>query len=161
MEEICSSETLDCLRTTRLYNTHIHRLENIKSTFRHYFYYSFPVASLCLRKFFLVCVIIIIINLLNSESSAEVKNRGAIYTFTSPITVVARCKARTVFAHSNTGIVDSNPTGGMDICVRLFCVFVVLCVGRGLATCWSPVQGVIPIVYRLRHWKNGQGPQWL
>jgi hypothetical protein len=32
------------------------------------------------------------------------------------------------------GIVGSNPSQGMDVCVRLFCVYVVLCVGRGLAT---------------------------
>jgi hypothetical protein len=31
------------------------------------------------------------------------------------------------------GIVGSNPTQGMDICVRLFLVSVVLCVGNGLA----------------------------
>jgi hypothetical protein len=32
----------------------------------------------------------------------------------------------------------------MDACVRLFCVCVVLCVGSGLVTSWSPVQGVLP-----------------
>jgi hypothetical protein len=31
-------------------------------------------------------------------------------------------------------LVDSNPTRGMDVCLRLFCVCVVLCVGSGLAT---------------------------
>jgi hypothetical protein len=41
--------------------------------------------------------------------------------------VAARSKAR-----SNTGIVGSNPNQGMDVCVRLFCVCVVLYVGRGL-----------------------------
>jgi hypothetical protein len=50
-----------------------------------------------------------------------------------PITVAARSKAR-----SNTGIVGSNPTRGMDVCVRLLRVRVVLCVGSGLAT------GLIP-----------------
>jgi hypothetical protein len=40
----------------------------------------------------------------------------------------------TVFAHSNARIVGSNPTQGMDVCLRLFCVCVVLCVGSGLAT---------------------------
>jgi hypothetical protein len=30
--------------------------------------------------------------------------------------------AWTVFTRSNTGIVGSNPTWGMDVCVRLFCV---------------------------------------
>jgi hypothetical protein len=36
----------------------------------------------------------------------------------------------------------------MDVwCVRaFFCVCVVLCLGRGLATSWSPVQGVLPSV---------------
>jgi hypothetical protein len=54
----------------------------------------------------------------------------------SPITLGARSKAWTVFARSNAGVVGSNPTGGMDVCVRLFCVWVLLCVGSGLATGW-------------------------
>jgi hypothetical protein len=49
------------------------------------------------------------------------------------IAVAARYKACTVFAHSNTGIVGSNPNQDMDVCVRLFCVCVVLCVGSDLA----------------------------
>jgi hypothetical protein len=60
------------------------------------------------------------------------------YGFRQPITVAARSKASTVFARSNTGIVGSNPTRGMDVCLHLFCVCVVLCVGSGLATGWSP-----------------------
>jgi hypothetical protein len=44
------------------------------------------------------------------------------------------------------------------LCVLLFCVYVVLCVGRGLATGWSPVQGVLPTVYRIKKLKNGQCP---
>jgi hypothetical protein len=51
-----------------------------------------------------------------------------------PITMAARSKARTVTAPSNTWIVGSNLTQGRDVCVRLFCVRVVLCVGSGLAT---------------------------
>jgi hypothetical protein len=47
---------------------------------------------------------------------------------------VCAVKAWTVFARSNSGIVGSNPTRGMDVCVRLFCVFAVLCAGSGLAT---------------------------
>jgi hypothetical protein len=47
-----------------------------------------------------------------------------------PIPVTGRSTARTVFAHSNSGILGSNPTQGMDVCVRLFGV----CVGSGLAT---------------------------
>jgi hypothetical protein len=44
-----------------------------------------------------------------------------------PTTVAARSKERTVFARSNTEIVDLSPTGGMDVCVRVFmlsCVYV-------------------------------------
>jgi hypothetical protein len=41
-----------------------------------------------------------------------------------PITVAARSKAWTVFVRSNAGVVDSNPTQGMDVYVRLFCVYV-------------------------------------
>jgi hypothetical protein len=37
------------------------------------------------------------------------------------------------------------------LCVRLFFVCVVLCVGSGLATGLSPVQGVLPTVYGLRN----------
>jgi hypothetical protein len=44
-----------------------------------------------------------------------------------PITVAARSKAWNVFARSNSGIVSSNPTQGMDVCLRLFCVCAALC----------------------------------
>jgi hypothetical protein len=36
----------------------------------------------------------------------------------------------------------------MDVCMRLFCVFVVLYAGSELATGWSPVQGVLPTVWK-------------
>jgi hypothetical protein len=68
--------------------------------------------------------------------------------------VAARSKAWTAFARSNAGIVGSNPTQGMDICMRLFCVCVALCVGSGLASGWSPVQGVLPTVYRIKKLKK-------
>jgi hypothetical protein len=48
----------------------------------------------------------------------------------------------------NTGIVGSNPTQGMDLCVRLLCVCAVLCLGSGLWDGWSPIQGVLPTVYK-------------
>jgi hypothetical protein len=47
---------------------------------------------------------------------------------TLPITVAAPSNASTVFARWNTRIMGSNPTQGMDVCVRLFCV------GSSLAT---------------------------
>jgi len=46
----------------------------------------------------------------------------------------------------------------MCVCVFLCCV--VLCVGRGLASGWSPNQGVLPNVYRIeKSIKEGIGPQ--
>jgi hypothetical protein len=71
--------------------------------------------------------------------------------------VAVRSKAR--FARSNTGIVGSNPNRGMDVCVRLFYVCVVLYVGSVLATGLSPVQGVLSTVYRIKKLKSGQGPK--
>jgi hypothetical protein len=43
----------------------------------------------------------------------------------------------------------------MSVCI--YSVSVVLCVGSGLATGWSPVQGVLPCI-ELRNSKSGQGP---
>jgi hypothetical protein len=62
------------------------------------------------------------------------------------ITVAAPSKPWTVFARSDAGIVGSNPIQGMDVCVLLFCVCVVMCLGKDLATGWSLVQGVLPSV---------------
>jgi hypothetical protein len=53
-------------------------------------------------------------------------------------------------ARSNTGIVDSNPTRGIDVSMRLFRVCVVLCVSSGFATGSSPVQVVLPTMYKLK-----------
>jgi hypothetical protein len=78
-----------------------------------------------------------------------------------PITVAARSNTWTVFAHSNAGILGSNPTQGMDvcICVRLFCVYVVLFAGSGLATGWSPIQEDLPTVYWIRELKKWPRPK--
>jgi hypothetical protein len=63
--------------------------------------------------------------------------------FGVPFTVAAPSKAWTVFARSDAGIVGLNPTLGMDVlCVYSF----ILCLGRGLVTGWSLVQGVLPSV---------------
>jgi hypothetical protein len=72
----------------------------------------------------------------------------------TPIAVAARSGTWTVFARSNTGIVGSNPSRGMNVCARLFCVCVVLCVGSGLVTGWSSVQGDLPTVYRFTKLKK-------
>jgi hypothetical protein len=64
-----------------------------------------------------------------------------------PITVAAR-------ALSNTGIAGSNPTRGMDVCVRLFYVCVVLCLSSGHTTGRSSIQGVLPTVW-IKKLKSG------
>jgi hypothetical protein len=66
----------------------------------------------------------------------------------TPVTLAEWAKAWTVFARWEAGIVGLNPTQGMDVwCLcAFFCACVVLCLGRGLATSWSPVQGVLPSV---------------
>jgi hypothetical protein len=64
------------------------------------------------------------------------------------IRVVTLSKTWTVFTSSFTGVVISNATQGMDVCLRLFCVRVLLLVDS-LVTGWSPIQGVLPIVNRI------------
>jgi hypothetical protein len=64
--------------------------------------------------------------------------------------VAARSDARIVFARSNAENVSSNPTQGIALYVLLFRVCVVLCVGSGLATGCSHVQGVLSTVYRIK-----------
>jgi hypothetical protein len=54
---------------------------------------------------------------------------------------------------------ESHSRNGCLYSECLFCVSVVLCVGRGLATGWSPVQGVLSTVYRIKKLeKSVQGP---
>jgi hypothetical protein len=65
-----------------------------------------------------------------------------------PITVAGRSKVWNVFARSNIAIVGSKPTWGMDRYVRLFCVCAALCAGSALVAGWSPVQGVLPTVWK-------------
>jgi hypothetical protein len=77
------------------------------------------------------------------------------YRFTHPsstllITVAARPKAWNVFTRSKAGTVGSNPTQGIDVCLRLFCV----CVGNGLVMGWSPIQGALLTVLGLRTWNE-------
>jgi hypothetical protein len=77
--------------------------------------------------------------------------------FLLPITVAARPETWNVFVRSNTGIVGSNPTWGMDDCIRLFCVCAVLCTESGLAMGWSPVQGVLPVKKLKRRPRSNRG----
>jgi hypothetical protein len=75
----------------------------------------------------------------------------------------ALSKAWTVVGHSNSGIVGSNPTWGMDVCVRLFYVCAVLCEGKGLATAWSPSKVSYKLCKKIKKLKKrprpNKGPQ--
>jgi hypothetical protein len=85
----------------------------------------------------------------NSGSKVMQYGTGEIYgdcAIESSISVATRSKPWAVFACSNTWIVDSHLTQGMDVFVCVYSVFVVLSVGSGLATGWSLVQEVIPSV---------------
>jgi hypothetical protein len=63
------------------------------------------------------------------------------------VTVAARSKAWTVFARLDAGIMDSNPTQGMDVwCVYAFILCLCCPVFSGLAAGWSLAQGVLPSV---------------
>jgi hypothetical protein len=64
------------------------------------------------------------------------------------ITTKKRNRPITVAARLNTGIVGSNPTQDMDIC--LYSEFVLSRVGTGLATDWSPVQGDLASIYEIQ-----------
>jgi hypothetical protein len=56
--------------------------------------------------------------------------------FLLPGIVTERSEAWTFFARSDAGIVGSNPTEGMDVCLRLFCICVQVAVLRR-ADHWS------------------------
>jgi hypothetical protein len=43
-------------------------------------------------------------------------------------------------------LIKMDPTQGMDVCVCIYSVCVVLCVGSGLATDLSLIQGVLPSI---------------
>jgi hypothetical protein len=77
-----------------------------------------------------------------------------------PITVAVRSKVRNVFARSNTGIVDSNPTRGTVLRMSFYSVPVVLCIERPCE--WLiPVQGIPPSVSKFQiscRWEQGREP---
>jgi hypothetical protein len=54
--------------------------------------------------------------------------------FLAPVTVAERSRACTVFARLEAGTMGSNPIQGMDVWCLCMCVFLCLCIGRGLVT---------------------------
>jgi hypothetical protein len=65
------------------------------------------------------------------------------------ITLTVLSNERNSFPSRNTGIVGSYPTGGMDVCMCVYSLFVLSCLGSDLATGWSLVQGVLPTVCKI------------
>jgi hypothetical protein len=70
------------------------------------------------------------------HSQVVITNNYNALQITMPVTVAERSKACTVFARSEAEIVSSNPTKAwmFGVCRRLFCVCVILCLGRDLVT---------------------------
>jgi hypothetical protein len=60
----------------------------------------------------------------------------------------------------NVGREFKSQSGHGCLCMRLFCVCIVLRAGSGLATGWSPVQEVLPTACRITkpNKRNCQGP---
>jgi hypothetical protein len=85
----------------------------------------------------------------NPTGSTLFWNYVIIHRCEANLSVAARSEVWTVFASSNTGIVGSNHTQGMDVCMRLFCVSFVLCRQR-------PCDGLIPVqgVLVLKNWSE-------
>jgi hypothetical protein len=73
--------------------------------------------------------------------------------FLMPIPLATLSKAWIIFARSNAWIVGSNPTRGMDVCVRLFCVY-----AAALRRADPPSKYSYRLCIRLSNWKSGQGP---
>jgi hypothetical protein len=70
--------------------------------------------------------------------------------------VASWSKTWTVFARSNAGIVGSNPTEGMVVC--LFCVCVLSCVHvAALRRVHPPSKEPYRLCKKSRNWKSGQG----
>jgi hypothetical protein len=73
--------------------------------------------------------------------------------------VAARPNAWTAFARSNAGIVGSNPTQGMDVCVCVYSVFVMFCVEVAAARRSDPPsKEFYRLCIGLRDCKIRQGP---
>jgi hypothetical protein len=61
----------------------------------------------------------------------------------------AHLRHKNIFAGCNDGAVDSNPALGMDVCLFNY-AFVMPCIGSGLATGWSTVQGALSTAYKIQ-----------
>jgi hypothetical protein len=79
------------------------------------------------------------------------------HMFLEPNTVAARSKKLTVFARLKAGIVGSNPTKDMDVCVCVYSMFMLSCMQ---AATFRRADHSSKDSYRLcivsRNWKRGQ-----
>jgi hypothetical protein len=84
-------------------------------------------------------------------------NSGS-YTLKLPVTVDERSKVWTSSIAWRTWQWVWIPLRAWTFFVYmcLFCLCAVLCLGRGLSTSWSLVQGVLPIVNRSGNWKEAR-----
>jgi hypothetical protein len=81
---------------------------------------------------------------------------GPLY-FRPPL-IMAASGTWNIFARSNTGIVGSNSTQGMDVCPRFFCVCVVLCMQRPWDRADLPSKESYWVSTVL--WHDGGKPEW-
>jgi hypothetical protein len=67
--------------------------------------------------------------------------------------VAVQFKTWTVFARFNAGVIVSNPTRGMDVCMCLFCFYCPVCMCK---LCDGPIphEGVLPTVYSIKKLKK-------
>jgi hypothetical protein len=95
-------------------------------------------------------LILIILSTFNQHPFCQVNNILRYITYdVTPITVAARSKAWTSSLARTLGSWIRIPLKAwMSVCVYSVCV--VLCVSSGLAMDWSPVQGVLPTVHRIK-----------
>jgi hypothetical protein len=80
--------------------------------------------------------------------------------FPEAIIIYANHSGRAVWGMNYLrSLIGSNPAQDMDVCIMcIYCVCVVLCVGSGLPTGWSPVKGVLPAVYRVKKLRKQSRP---
>jgi hypothetical protein len=79
---------------------------------------------------------------------------SVLYIHSWLIAVAARSKAWSVFTHSDVGIVGSNPTEDINICLRLFCVCVLCRLGPCIGLPPPPCPKSPTYCLRLRNWSE-------
>jgi hypothetical protein len=82
------------------------------------------------------------------------KSLFMLHLYSSWITEASRSKAWTVFSRSNTDVVGSNLSLGMDVCVYVF-----LCVDGSVATGWSPSEVSYRLCIGSRNWRKATKAQ--